>query len=237
MADSRHPRLSVVIPVLNEEACLPVLLDSLEAQTLPPEEILVVDGGSTDGTHRIAEERGTVLLRGGSLPGISRNYGAEWATGEWILFLDADVRLPADAIETAFAEMDRRRLDSASCAFRPDRDHWGVRMHHRLSSEYFWLASHLGWSHSIGAFLLVRREHHCRIGGFDHGIQVAEDQDYVLKLNRVGRYGYLRRPVVEIATRRFDQEGFMRQSLKWLGIEAHRLVLGEIRTNRFRYFD
>lgn len=229
--------LSVVIPVLNEEDYLPLLLQSLARQTVQPREVIVVDGGSTDRTHQIARDHGALLLRGGGLPGISRNYGAEWATGEWLLFLDADVRLPCDAIETAFAEMHRRRLDSASTAFCPDSRALGVRLHHRLSSDYFWATSKIGWCHSIGAFLLLRREHHERIGGFDHRITVAEDQDYVLKLNRIGRYGYLRRPVVEIATRRFDAEGFLSQSIKWLGIEAHRLVLGEIRTNRFRYFD
>ena len=56
------------------------------------------------------------------------------------------------------------------------------------------------------------------------------------RLARAGRYGFLRRPVVEIAVRRFDEEGFWKQSLKWLGIELHRLTLGEIRGDYFRYF-
>lgn len=236
MGGPGHADISVVIPVLNEEAYLPALLATLRQQTLRPREVIVVDGGSTDATHRLAEEGGALLLKGGSLPGISRNYGAEWASGEWLLFLDADVRLPPDALEEAMSEMRRRKLDSASCAFRPDRNEFLVRLHHRFSWEYFWLASKVGWCHSIGAFLLVRREHHNAIGGFDHTILVAEDQDYVLKLNRVGDYGYIRRPVVEIATRRFDREGFFKMSAKWLGIEAHRLFLGEIRNNRFRYF-
>lgn len=196
----------------------------------------MVDGGSTDRTQEIACGRDCLLLRGGSLPGISRNYGAEWASGEWLLFLDADVRLPADALEVALDQMERRGLDSASTAFVPDRRDAAIRAHHRLSSEYFWLASKVGWCHSIGAFLLVRREHHNRIGGFDHTIRVAEDQDYVLRLNRIGRYAYLRQPEVEIATRRFDRQGTLTMSAKWVGIEAHRLVFGEIRSDRFRYF-
>lgn len=203
---------------------------------MAPREVIVVDGGSTDGTHAVARERGCLLLRGGSLPGISRNYGAEWASGEWLLFLDADVRLPETAVEVALDQMARRGLDSASTAFVPDRQDLTIRLHHRLSSEYFWLTSKVGWCHSIGAFLLVRREHHDRIGGFDHTIHVAEDQDYVLRLSRIGRYAYLRRPEVEIATRRFDRQGTLTMSAKWIGIEAHRLVLGEIRSDRFRYF-
>jgi hypothetical protein len=94
----------------------------------------------------------------------------------------------------------------------------------------------LGWPHSIGAFLLLPRATHVAIGGFDLSIRVAEDQDYVRRLARVGRYGFLRRPSIEIASRRFDSEGSLWMSLKWLGIELHRLVLGEIRGDYFRYF-
>ena len=195
-----------------------------------------MDAGSVDGTQDIARERSVTLLDGGGLPGPSRNLGARHARGEWILFVDADVRLPPDAIEVAFGEMRRRRLDSCSTAFRPDQGGVGVRLHHRLSSDYFWLSSKVGWCDSIGAFLLVRKADHDAVGGFDTTILVAEDQDYVMKLNRVGRYGYLRRPVVEIATRRFETEGFVRMSAKWIRIEFHRLFFGEIRSDRYRYF-
>lgn len=236
MVASGHADVSVVIPVLNEEEYLPALLDTLDDQTLPVREIIVVDAGSTDGTLEVARSWGVRLVPGGGLPGMSRNLGALRARGEWILFLDADVRLPPDALASALREMDRRRLDSVSTAFRPDRGGWLVRLHHRLSSEYFRLATRLGWCHSIGAFLLVRRRDHEAVEGFDTSIRVAEDQDYAMKLNRVGRYGFLPRPVVEIATRRFNREGFMKMSLKWVAIEAHRLFLGEIRTDRFSYF-
>ncbi|MDT8341427.1 MAG: glycosyltransferase [Longimicrobiales bacterium] len=211
-------------------------MESLAAQTVPVDDVLVVDAGSRDRTVALARAWGARVLLGGGLPGVSRNYGAEWARGEWLLFLDADVVLPPDAVETAFREVRRRGLDAASCAFAPDRGGALTRLHHRLSWEYFHLASRVGWCHSIGAFLLVRRSLHDAVGGFDPGVLVAEDQDYVLRLNRAGRYGYLRRPMVRIAVRRFEQQGFVRMSLKWLGIELYRLVLGEIRSNRFRYF-
>jgi hypothetical protein len=133
--------------------------------------------------------------------------------------------------------MERCGLDAASTAFVPDARGAGVRLQHRCSSEYFWATTKIGWPHSIGGFLLVRRELHLRIGGFDHTIRVAEDQDYVRRLDRAGRYAFTRRPVVEIAARRFDEEGLLRMSAKWLAIELHRLFLGEIRSDRFHYFE
>jgi glycosyltransferase involved in cell wall biosynthesis len=228
--------VSVIIPTLNEALALPILLDSLAAQTVQPREVLVVDASSQDATVAVAERAGARVIPGGGRPGFSRNLGAKQAVGEWLLFLDADVRLPKDALEVALHAMKTRRLGSASCAFEPDSKAWLIRLHHRLSSDYFWLSSRLRWVHSIGAFLLVRRALHDQIGGFDHTVTVAEDQDYVRRLARADRYAYLRRPVVEIAVRRFTDEGFVKMSAKWLGIELHRLFLGEIRGDYFKYF-
>jgi GT2 family glycosyltransferase len=176
------------------------------------------------------------VVGGGGLPGFSRNLGAGLVETEWLLFLDADVVLKPDSLELILEEADRHHLDAASCAFVPDTRAWVVRAHHRLSWEYFWLSSKVRWPHSIGAFLLVRRSLHEKIGGFDHTVRVAEDQDYVRRLARAGKYSYCRRPVVEIAVRRFTDEGFVKMSVKWLGIELHRLFLGEIRGDYFRYF-
>ena len=94
----------------------------------------------------------------------------------------------------------------------------------------------MGWPHSTGASLLVRRFLHTAIEGFDLTVQVAEDQDYVRRLARVGRYGFLRRPVVEIAVHRFEQRGFWMQGLKWIGVELRRMAVSDIRGDYFRYF-
>lgn len=228
--------VSVVIPTLDEEAYLPHLFDSLDRQTLRVREVIVVDASSRDRTVDIARQRGARVIEGGGLPGFSRNLGAREARGAWLLFLDADLRLPPDTLERMLDEMHRARLDAASTAFVPDHGGLGLRLQHRLSSDYFWLSSRLGWSHSIGGFLFVRRSLHERIGGFDERVRVAEDQDYALRLARAGRYRFTRRPVVEIAARRFDTQGLWRMSAKWLAIELHRMVRGEIRSDRFTYF-
>ncbi len=228
--------VTVVIPVLDEELHLPLLLADLALQTTRVREVIVVDGGSRDGTMSAARAGDVFFLQGGGLPGVSRNIGAAWADSDWLLFLDADVRLPPTAVELALSEVACRGLDAVSCGFVPDRGGLLLRVQHRASCEYFRLTSLLGWPHSIGAFLLVRTRLHQAIGGFDPSVQVAEDQDYVRRLARAGRYGFLRRPVVEIAVRRFEERGLWMQSLKWVGIELHRMTLGEIRGDYFRYF-
>jgi glycosyltransferase involved in cell wall biosynthesis len=227
--------LSVIVPTLNEERFLPTLLDSLTRQTYAVHQVIVADAGSCDRTVELARAAGVRVVQGGH-PGEGRNAGASAATGSHLLFLDADVRLPDRALEEAFGEMERLSLESWSCWFVPDSTAPFLRLTHWLSCHYFRLTSKIGWPHSIGAFLLLPRTAHVAIGSFDTGVKVAEDQDYVRRLARHGRYGFVRRPIVEIAARRFESEGNFRMNVKWIAIELHRLILGEIRGDYFRYF-
>jgi glycosyltransferase involved in cell wall biosynthesis len=227
--------VSVVIPAKNEALALPDLVSDLREQTHPPVEIVVADAGSTDGTAELALGLGCRVVPGG-LPAEGRNRGASEAKGEWILFVDADVRIPPDAIERVLEGAREGRLDGLSTWFLPDGGGWTLRLSHALSAWYFRVSSRLGWPHSIGGFLFVRRSVHESIGGFDIGVIVAEDQDYVVRIARQGRYGFLRSPVVRISVRRFDEEGSWKMNLKWIRIELHRLLRGEIREDTFRYF-
>ena len=88
------PKISCVVPVWNGETYLQTALDSIFAQSLPPDEVIVVDDGSTDGSAAVAlrnAARGVRLIRkarGGSAT--ARNLGIAEATGDLIAFLDAD---------------------------------------------------------------------------------------------------------------------------------------------------
>ena len=98
-------KISVVIPVRNEEESLPILLDGLMGQTRPPEEIVITDGGSTDRTPQIIEEyieRGAPihLVRAGmAMPGRGRNLAAQRATSEWLAFTDGGMRVAGNWLE------------------------------------------------------------------------------------------------------------------------------------------
>jgi glycosyltransferase involved in cell wall biosynthesis len=90
-------KISVVIPVLNELVNLPGAIGSVRAAILDPE-IIAVDGGSTDGSLEWLRDQPDVFLvhavRG---KGRQQNAGGKIASGDVILFLHADCRLPADA--------------------------------------------------------------------------------------------------------------------------------------------
>ena len=103
LADQHLPLVTINVAVLNEELRLRPLLESIVNQTYPRDriEVLVVDGGSTDGTLKIAEEFGCQVVPNPRRESdIGRRIGCEAATGELHVYLDADMELAArDALE------------------------------------------------------------------------------------------------------------------------------------------
>lgn len=117
-------RVSVVSTVLNEAGSLPRLLDSLAAQTRPPDEVIVCDGGSTDGTVELleAEERIPlrVIRRAGATISEGRNAAIEAAEGDVIAVTDAGVRLSPQWLEEITAPLEKEDVHVVSGFFRPD---------------------------------------------------------------------------------------------------------------------
>ncbi len=90
----------MVIPVLNGAGYLPRCLKSLELSEAPAREIIVVDDGSTDDSAAVAESLGAVVFRtlGGKGPAAARNLGAARASGDILVFVDADVCVHRDTL-------------------------------------------------------------------------------------------------------------------------------------------
>lgn len=100
MSDKKSkPKFSIVIPTLDEEVCLPLLLQDLDLQTWTDFEVIHVDGGSSDKTLEKAkqwEKQLNLRTISHDVKNVSaqRNRGASDAKGDWIIFMDADNRLP-----------------------------------------------------------------------------------------------------------------------------------------------
>ena len=90
--------ISIIIPTLNEEKYLPLLLASIKNQAFKEYEIILADAGSKDRTVEIAKQYGCRIIPGGS-PSKGRNEGAKVAKGELLFFIDADAVLPPKFFE------------------------------------------------------------------------------------------------------------------------------------------
>ncbi len=91
--------VSLVVPVFNEGQTIAGLIDTIKEQSFQPEEIILVDGGSTDDTVQLAKELTVdnlsfrIIEAGRAMPGMGRNIGAEQANCLWIAFTDAGIKL------------------------------------------------------------------------------------------------------------------------------------------------
>ena len=160
-------RLSLIIPARNEEQNLPPLLRSLAAQAIRPHEIIVVNDASTDRTAEVAREFGARVVNSQPLPEGWRgktwacHQGAQAATGDLLLFLDADTWFEPDGLRRVLA-------DYEGGAFSVGPFHV-VRRSYEDLSLFFNFNMTVGTSPDglFGQMLLVNRESYLRVGGHE----------------------------------------------------------------------
>jgi len=187
-------KVSVVVPVRDEERSIRELLDSLLAQTRPPDEIVITDGGSTDATPQIIEDyvrRGAPvrLIRAGpALPGRGRNLGAAQASFEWLAFTDAGIRLANNWLEALVTKAEANdSIDVVYGSWDPVTDSF-----FKQCAAIAYVpppALHDGElvrPRSIASALL-RREAWRAVNGFPEDLRSAED---LLFMDRVEHAGY-----------------------------------------------
>jgi len=226
-------QLSVIIPTLNEVHTLPGLLDALTAQTRRPDEIIVADAGSKDGTAELARARGAMVVPGG-MPGPGRNAGARAATGDPFLFLDADVLPRPDFVAGALEEFTHSGFGVATCLIEPISDDLSDRFLTEAVNLYFQVVQPFS-PHAPGFCILVRREIHEIIGGFDEAVKLAEDHDYVQRAARHGEFGILTRVRIPVSMRRLDKEGLTQLAFKYIWCEMHALAGKPVYSAPFEY--
>jgi len=226
--------LTVVIPTKNEEEYLPRLLESITKQTLVPTEVIVADAQSSDRTREIARAYGVTVVEGGMISA-GRNTGAKSAKTDFVLFLDADVELrDPEFLEKAVGEMMERQLDLATCDVFPLSDQFVDHFIHKAYNTYARAWGSI-YPHAPGFCLLVRRELHDKIDGFDESVLFCEDHDYARRAKEVGTFGFLKSTRIPVSIRRLDRDGRMNIAIKYMLAELHLAFLGPIRHNKFRY--
>ena len=212
---SGTPRLSVILPTLNEAANLPGLLTQLRAQQGIALQIIVADGGSTDATREIAEHQGAEWLEGPAGRALQMNLGATRARADWLLFLHADSGLS-----------DPGQLARALAALRATRQQLGhervaghfrlrfqrTRPGHDLAYHYYQEKSALNRPECTNGDqgLLLSRAFFRQLGGFDESLWFLEDQRLAETIRRLGVWITLPGELLTSA-RRFEQEGLGRR--------------------------
>lgn len=238
MSLSKNPFFSVVIPTLNEERYLPKLLRDLSRQTFRAYEVVVVDGSSHDKTCLVAQrfKKVRVLISPQANVSRQRNLGGGNAQGKYILFMDADTRLPtyflegikyrlsitpADVFTTWMSQKDVAGPNKAMVAF----------INFITQSSYF-----LESPSAFGAFIGCRRRVFEQSQGFDPEITFAEDTEFVKRLVNQGyRFRLFKDPRFQFSLRRFETEGTLPMIRKYAKLNLEWLANGFPKTQQKDY--
>lgn len=186
-------KVSVVVPVRDEEHSIRELLDSLLRQTRPPDQIVITDGGSVDATPQIIEEyvlRGAPvrLLRAGpALPGRGRNLGAAAAQFEWLAFTDAGIRVNGDWLESLVARAAQdSSIDIVYGSWEPVTDTFFKECAAIAYVPPPSLREGIVVRPRFIASTLLRREAWASVHGFPEDLRSAEDLIFMDRLEEAG---------------------------------------------------
>jgi rSAM/selenodomain-associated transferase 2 len=213
-------RLAVVVPVLNELRLVAQLSDALRSLGRAAE-VVIVDGGSRDGTARELAARGHRVLSAPAGRARQMNAGARATVAPVLLFLHADTRLPDGASAAVLAAVDGGAVGGCFRLRIASRD---PRL--RLAAHLINLRSRLVPSASGDQAMFATRAAFERLGGFRE-VQLCEDLDLVRRLRGLGRFALVG-AAVETSARRWEQKGVARTiALMWalrlgwhLGVDA-----------------
>ncbi|MBM3901537.1 MAG: glycosyltransferase [Verrucomicrobia bacterium] len=190
----RRPKVSVVIPAFNEERLLPATLGAIREASRGfgdrgwTHEWIVCDNNSTDRTAEIAAAAGArVVFEPVNQIGRARNAGARAATGEWILFIDADSRPTRELFADAVATASRPGVIAIGSTIRLD----GGGLSAAVAAEGWNLVSRLARL-LAGSFIMVERQAFETVGGFSLEFYAGEELDLVRRLKAQGKQDHRR---------------------------------------------
>lgn len=195
--------LSVVIPTFNSQNTIRAALESVYAQSVMPDEVIVVDDESTDQTCAVvtANFPQVQLIRkqnGG--PSSARNLGIKNSKYEWIAFLDADDIWAVDKNEIQLKEVEKNpRAAVVASSWTPNAHHLFDQARHRkskVSTKTFWTSDILVLNRFQTSTVIARRSLLEELEGFRSELDGAEDWDMWLRLSRLGEVTLVEEPLV-----------------------------------------
>lgn len=226
--------ISVIIPAINEENCISTALESLRNQTYRNFEIIVKDGESTDRTVKIARRyTGKVISCEDVSVGQARNQGAENASGKILVFMDADSKLPPDALEKIEERFEKDKPSLLIPRYVPKKEileNNGRLIQFPRPLNMFWskienlLTARL-MRYAAGMLMPCDADSFEKVGGFDENLKVCEDQDISHRLRKVGKVIYDGNIVAYFSLRRYVKLGLFRTFYNY-SINSMRLLLG-----------
>lgn len=213
MSVENVPQVSVIVPSLNEESHICLLLESIKNQSPVSYEILIVDGGSKDETLYVARQHNAKVM---ALPGhgefISRNIGAKMAKGKLLLFTCADIVFPKNLFPKIVEKFERNpELIALTGPGHPFDAPFFGKLEYAVYNLIRYLFASLPKSFKRFStstnFLVVRKDYFNKTGGFVVD-NINADGLMGKKLLKLGQVAFFLDTYIYLSARRMKNMGF-----------------------------
>lgn len=233
------PLLSIIIPALNEEKYLPVLLTDIRKQKTRNFEVILVDGESDDETVKRAKTflpffPFSIYSCSKRDVSVQKNLGASHAKGQYIVFLDADSRLPVTFTANAAKEIDKHRHLVFLPHIYPITRSQTDKLMFNIFNFFVDLSQNTGKPLPSVGSMIFERNFFTFLGGYRSGH--AEDHDIILRTKQYGVTGkYVKSVRIGYSLRRYEHEGTINVAMKNFISTVQMTFRGKIVRQLFEY--
>lgn len=226
-------KISVIIPTLNEEKYIGNILSDLTHQIYPNFEIIVVDGHSTDTTNTVIKKyKDVTLFHTKANVAHQRNTGAHKATGDLLIFLDADVRIKPNFLSNISNEFSNQTLSVACPIYFPIENHLSSIFLYTFFNCIFFVVQKLKPS-GAGSCIVVTKKAYYKIGGFDERF-TYDDMHFISRSKKACNFKILKQ-IIHVSNRRIKKLGFMQSLLLYTKLSWYFMRNDYEKANEIKY--
>ena len=228
------PFFSIIIPTLNEEHFLPLILSDLVRQKEQNFEVIIIDGTSIDRTKQIAQEfskKITLAFYQVKKHNVSfqRNLGAQKARSAFVVFLDADASVSSYFTKKLHSYILRTKGLVFLPALASDEMNSQTKVVFNFTNFIVEMSQSIGRPFSSGGSMIFERNFFHFIGGFPENVFMSEDHQIIQKAFKHGvRARFMRGIKVKMSMRRMKKEGELKLLYKYVLTAAQYLIKGKI---------
>lgn len=224
------PFFTIIIPALNEEKHLPDLLNDLKNQTYKKFILIIVDGHSDDRTVEVAEQfkadfpEFEIINSEKRHVAYQRNLGAKLAKTDWIIFLDADNRLPPYFLQGIKYRVETTRPDFLTTWIKPDTENTKDQAFATIANLFHEVQKNTNNPYMLEAMVCCKRKSFLELDGFNDSLDWGEGSDLIRRAVRK-KYSYevVRDPKYTYSLRRLRKQGTLKSVRNIAFIELARL--------------
>jgi glycosyltransferase involved in cell wall biosynthesis len=235
------PLFSVIIPTLNEEHHLPYLLSDLADQSLSNFEVIIVDAKSEDKTKQKALkfkkdfQKLTFLTSNKRNVSYQRNKGAEKAKSDWLIFLDADTRIPVYFFQGIKFKLELYQPDILSTWIEPDTGNRKDKATAFLVSLYMDFQKTTEKPTVLESFFCIKKIAFKKLNGFNENLRWGEGGDLLERSTKKKmKFTFVREPRYTFSFRRMRKQGSLAMLGKIAELELNRLVGSKVSQKRVK---